>query len=119
MSLLNFLRDAFRPASRLRNKAGGMAWVRRYGEHYGAGAIEGQIVCTEWFDGEFWRVKPQPSYAVTKPVLGRNGVMYGIGAQLRVDGLPDAYLEPINDAGLTSKEVRELYLPGPKARQPA
>lgn len=103
MSILTFLSDWLShrdPPAGLRNKKGGLAWIRSYGEEYGAGTLAGQVVKTEWFDGEHWRIAPQPTYVTTKLVRMRHSQkLAAAGTTLRVIGLPDHCLEPIDNPG--------------------
>lgn len=98
----------------LRNKAGGMAWIKPYGELYGATAIAGQAVRTVRLVSEDqWEVEPRPSYVVGPFSVdcASSGVIGRPGDTAIVCALADHLLEPWKDTGITDEEVRDLFAP--------
>ena len=119
MSLRTFLRDLFgldQPPTGLRNKPGGLAWIRvPNGTDDGSEVLHGRIVTTVSADADgFWSVAPEQSFVLTKPIVDPCGVRGPRGATAIAEGIPDDCLEPIRDAGLSRAEVARLYEPGPR-----
>lgn len=118
MTLLSKLSSFFGTGPKLRNRAGGLAFVKHYGQEYGADAIAGQVVTTERFADGFWMLTPQPRYTVTNFVR-HAGEFTAPGTQVMVIGLPDELLDPIPDCGLSKEEVTELYAAPAKKKETA
>jgi hypothetical protein len=117
MTLIDKLRGALGFGPKLRNKRGGMAWVKRYGENYGAHALAGNAVKTvSLVQGKFWVIAPPLEYTVTGAcrVLSPNGITARPGDRVTATAIADECLEPWRDTGLTTDEVRDLYAPAPE-----
>jgi hypothetical protein len=98
----------------LRNKPGGMAWIKPYGREYGAIAIAGQAVRTVRLIGsDMWEIDPQPSYRIGP--MGVESVQSGVigrpGDTAHVTGLSDDLLEPWKDIGDDERDESLSYLP--------
>lgn len=97
MNLFTRLRDLLLPRAprSMRNKRGGLAYIRPYGQDYGADAISGHIVTTvrPTADG-MWFIEPRPSYVLTADT-GYHGRILPAGLEVWAVAIPDEYLEPI------------------------
>jgi hypothetical protein len=122
MNLLNTLRDFFGGAPRntgpsLRNRAGGMAWIK--GLEGAAGAANGQVVRTLSIDeGDFWLIDPQPHFIADRLLPTRSGMAAFPGDSVQIISIRDGNLVPIGDTGVTREEVKRLYLGDPNVRKP-
>lgn len=119
MSLWNHLRDFFGGAPKLRNKAGGMAWIKLHGTEFGAGVLAGLPVKTvRLVDRSFWEVKPMPSYVLTANVLWE-GMFVPAGTTVYVRALADEVLEPWRDIGDDEQSEESAFQPPvPAVREP-
>lgn len=114
MSFLNTLRDFFGGASNsrgeLRNKVGGMAWIK--GLDGASAAANGHVVRTVRIDrSDLWLIDPMPNFIADRVYPTRSGLAVFPGEPVHIVSIKDSHLEPIGDAGVTRKEVRELYAP--------
>jgi hypothetical protein len=107
------LRRLFGLGPKLRNKAGGMAWIKHYGADYGADAIAGLAVKTvRLTDGRFWVVDPAPRYTVgPNGVRGPDGVTAYPGERVIAIAIADECLEPWKDIGDDAQDESARYLP--------
>lgn len=97
MNLLHSLLGLFKsytPPPSVRNKRGGLAWIR------GIRELNGRIVTTRrLYDGTWWEITPPQEYTAQEYHMGRNGVEAFPGDPVRVTGLADKCLEPIPHVG--------------------
>jgi hypothetical protein len=96
---------------KLRNKPGGMAWIKGLSNLDGEYLLNGRAVktvrCIE--DGK-WEIDPPQSYPVQcKTYYVRLGVTANRGDIATVVAIRDGCLEPWKEDGVTDSEVRELY----------
>jgi len=104
--------------STLRNKRGGMAWIKPYGHAHGAQVLAGQIVKTvELVEGRWWRLDPAPQYTLTADLL-HDGTLYRAGSVVTIGGLADHVLEPIRDVGDDERDESAMWLPPVKTVNP-
>ncbi len=108
MSLLQKLRDYISPP-KLRNKAGGMAWLVGLAK-FGEQTLNGCAVRTVDFDGKFWRIEPKLPYVLTETVIDGTGNVRYPGAVLLV-GVLDENLEPWKDIGDGDRDESAAWLP--------
>ncbi len=116
MSLLSRIRDALRPSNNtpLRNKPGGMAWVRGIATDFGAEQMNGQVVKTVRYDtGGFWEIEPELTFVCTADIssIRHRGLVRSAGSALTMAGLEDEFLEPIKDVGDGEKDESTRWLP--------
>jgi hypothetical protein len=104
------IRRLFGLAPKLRNKPGGMAWIKPHGHEYGGNAVAGQAVRTVrlYCDG-MWVVEPTPEYVATCDMRDPRGTLSRKGDRVMVIAMRDDYLEPWRDDGVTDSEVTELF----------
>lgn len=116
MSLFSFIKNVFgrskpelEAPQAMRNKPGGLAWIR------GIQELDGRIVTTvSLYAGEFWAIDPPQDYRCTRHHTGFGGVICKPGDNVRTIGIVDDCLEPIPDTGVTDEEVADLYAPKSK-----
>jgi hypothetical protein len=119
MSLFSALRGLFGrnepPSPALRNKPGGMAWIKRFGQEYGAEVIAGRAVKTvRLTEHGLWEIDPPQTYVLTAGVhCGLNNYRGRRGDSVTSFAIVDELLEPWKDTGLTTDEVTKLYSPAP------
>jgi hypothetical protein len=96
----------------LRNRAGGMAWVRGVNDHsVGASALNGRAVKTVRLrETGTWAIEPELAFIASQSFTW-NGKEFPAGEAVWVGGIADECLEPWKDTGLTTEEVRDLYAP--------
>lgn len=112
MSILSRFTDWLRGGAPLRNRPGGMARIRLYGQEYGADALAGWIVITVRASGTYWQCDPPPQYVVTKDVrFPATGKVIQRGTRVEVIGMPDEYLEPIRGIGDHEQDESTQWLP--------
>jgi hypothetical protein len=114
MTLLRRIKDALGFGPKLRNKPGGMAWIKPLGGGYGADVMAGRAVKTvSLLDGKFWTIDPPQEYVITgtRPVQHPNGIVSRPGDRVRSVAIVDECLEPWKEDGVTASEVRTLYTP--------
>jgi hypothetical protein len=98
----------------LRNKAGGMAWIK--GLDGACACANGHVVRTVRIDQrDLWLIEPNPHFIADRVYSTRSGLAVFPGERVHIVSIKDCHLEPIGDAGITREEVRELY--APKASQ--
>lgn len=113
MSLLNKIREVFGCKPKLRNKAGGMAWINSgVDQGCGEGALIGRIVKTVSVRrGDAWIIEPPQFYIVTHPcTFVANGHKAEAGDKGLAIAITDACLTPIQ-GDISDEEVRDLYAP--------
>lgn len=115
MNLFTRIRDYFRgeQPSRLRNKPGGMAWIKLSECSDGSSALNGRIVQTKRVEGGFWDVEPQQEFVIKSFGLAESGRLVRPGELVVVKGIRDDCLVPLPDTGITSEEVTQLYQSSP------
>lgn len=116
MSLFTRIRDHFRPPQQggqtLRNKAGGMAFVRGVQEFPELNGHVVTTVCIE--DGSKWAIDPaQPVKNVRAGITFTDGRVSKGGESGNVTAIADDCLVPFGDPGITTEEVKELFSPSP------
>lgn len=111
MSLYERIKGAFRPA--LRNKPGGMAWIRGIDTGMGAEALNGRAVKTvRVHESGLWEIEPEQCFTATRNALfGRHQVMVFAGEVVVVGAIGDRLLEPWRDMDWTAKDESARYLP--------
>lgn len=111
MNLYDRLRSFFQgqPTSTLRNKPGGLAWIKDRGELHGT---YGRIVTTVCLSRPgHWLIDP-PQEAVARTFLRTTeGRPVLPGDRVLVTAVADAYLEPIRDVGDGEKDESARWLP--------
>lgn len=115
MSLINRIRDFFSTAAppTLRNKPGGMAWIKPFGQDMGAGVLAGRIVQTVRLNETgALEIKPAQQVRCTSPTYFAAQKIYAIpGDRINFVGLNDDVLEPIGNPGHTEQDESLRYLP--------
>lgn len=98
----------------LRNKPGGIAYVRSAPTGYGAEALNGQIVKTQRInERSTWTIEPELLFVATAPVRTSYGQLVPPGMPVGVSGIEDCFLEPLKGDDIRKEEVDQLYAPGP------
>lgn len=114
MSMFDRIRSAFRrepPAPALRNRPGGMAYIRGVGDICGAESLNGHIVQTVSVDPEgFWCVHPKQAFTATDPMRW-NGVGFLPGDTVPIRALADSVLVPLKDPGHDERDESARWLP--------
>lgn len=97
----------------LRNKAGGLAWINAaIDEGAGTDALIGRVVTTVRANEDgFWVIDPPVLFRATGPVHTRKGFSAKGGTLLRVLGMHDASLTPLQDPGEEAQDESLRYLP--------
>jgi hypothetical protein len=119
MNLLNSIRSLFGrndppSAPKLRNRPGGMAWIRGVRcEDNGSEVMNGRAVKTVRLDaGGLWVIDPPQEYRLRKTT---NYMVQGItayaGDLVAATAMADEFLEPWKEDGVSESEVRDLYRP--------
>lgn len=104
----------------LRNKAGGMAWVKSGELHAGAETLGGAAVKTVCVNERgMWQIEPHLGYIATANQRFPDGTVYLRGEAVIICGLHDSALEPWKDDGITDSEVRELFAPRLSSKEAA
>lgn len=120
MSLWNGIRDIFRPAPppppppKLRNKPGGLAWIRIVDRGDGAFALNRRVVQTVRADPVspgFWVIDPPQKFQAQVFMLSMSGGLIPPGAVVDVMGMHDDLLEPIRDVGDEERDESAAWLP--------
>jgi hypothetical protein len=112
MRFFDWLRRNHDGAPRLKNKAGGMAWVKGGLLHAGAEALGGAAVKTLSVDARgMWRIEPHLGYIATANQRFPDGTVYLRGEAVVVCGLHDSALEPWKEDGISESEVTALFAP--------
>lgn len=119
MGLIDRLREVFRREApptgpTLRNKPGGMAWVKAFGHEHGADAMSGSAVRTvAMAQGAFWIVDPPLHYVVGPMAVEcvASGVTAMPGQIVRVIAIADECLEPWREVGDDERDESPQWLP--------
>lgn len=116
MNLFDRIKSAlgFKPS--VRNKAGGMAWLRGVPSGCGAEQLNGRAVKTVRVqETGLWLIDPPQRFTATRDgIFGMSQrPIYRDGAVV-VSEVADALLEPWKEDGVTDADVRELYAPKTK-----
>lgn len=113
MSLIDRIKSALGIKPRLRNKAGGYAWINARARNVpGAEILIGRAVKTVALtSGHMWRVDPPQHFVVTAPSKLATGRVVPAGTSVLVIGISDETLDPWKEDGVSDAEVRELYAP--------
>lgn len=116
MNLLNKASEFFGFGPKLRNKAGGYAFVNAtVDEGCGSGAMVNRVVCTVKLDREdLWFIEPPQEYVVTGNVIFTvTGTEARKGDRVRIVSLRDNCLTPIPGDLCSDEEVSSLYQSNP------
>jgi hypothetical protein len=99
--------------SALRNKPGGMAWIKGIGNSDGTEQINGRavrVVCIT--SGRIWAIDPPQQFTCTSDThYTRQDVIIRAGQTYSVDGVADENLEPWKDVGDDDQDESLSYLP--------
>lgn len=112
MSLWKRIADHFWPAPpRLRNVAGGLAWIKRFDVESGAGALAGRIVRTvRVVEGDKWVIDPPQDWRTIAAVL-YEGYLLPHGTVCTSVAISDDLLEPIPAVGDEERDESAAWLP--------
>ena len=117
MSMFTRIRDYFCPP-KLRNRAGGMAFIKHYGEDWGAGAIAGHVVKTVRLRyGNQWEVDPPQPYTLTADCTYGDQLLRR-GARVTAIAIADDLLEPIRNPGDDERSEELAWQPKVPASEP-
>lgn len=117
MSLIQRITSLFRRDTKpsdsgprtLRNKPGGMAWVRGITE---LPELNGRYVTTVRIANDArWAIEPQQPVVCPAGLRTTEGKVTKAGDEGIVTAIADDCLEPIPDTGVTDEEVADLYAP--------
>jgi hypothetical protein len=111
MSLISRIKDVFRP--KLRNRAGGMAWVRGVRSGMGAEDLNGRAVKTVCLtEGGLWEIDPPQCFIATRQsIFGARQVLVLAGQVVRITAVADELLEPWREVGDDDQCQSHRYLP--------
>jgi hypothetical protein len=103
---------SFSPSA-LRNKPGGMAWIKGIDHGNGAEQINGRaVLVVRLLNGRIWAIDPPQQFACTEDTLyTRQDVIVRAGQTYSVDGVADENLEPWKDVGDDDQDESLSYLP--------
>jgi hypothetical protein len=97
---------------KLRNKPGGMAWIKPFGHNYGADAMAGQAVrVVQIARGTTWLVEPAPTCRLTSSVIDGDDRLHRSGSLVEFNTLEDSQLEPWRDHDWSGEDESARYLP--------
>lgn len=103
------------PGPTLRNRVGGMAWIKGLAGGTGAETLNGRAVKTVRINVHgSWDIDPPQDYVATvNTCFTPSGNRVEAGAVALITGVPDAHLEPWkeDEDGVTDEEVRDLFEP--------
>lgn len=107
----------FKPS--VRNRPGGMSWIRGVKSDCGAATLNGRAVKTvKVQETGLWLIDPPQRFTATKDaIFGMSQRPINKGAVVSVTEIADALLEPWKEDGVTDAEVRELF--APKTKEPS
>lgn len=114
MNLWNRLRDAAGFGPKLRNKAGGMAWINsKVDEGEGSAALVNRVVKTMRIaHGDFWAIDPPQVYTITSPSRNMiSGLRLQPGMRVVSMSIRDECLTPIPGIGDDEQDESLRYLP--------
>lgn len=117
MSIFTSIRDYLFPP-KLRNRAGGMAWIKPYGEDWGAGVIAGHVVKTVRLRcGNQWEVDPPQTYTITADCAYGDQLLQR-GTLVTAIAIADDLLEPIRNPGDDERSEELAWQPKVPASEP-
>jgi hypothetical protein len=113
MSLVNRIKSALGFKPPLRNKVGGMSWIKGIAYSAGAEQMNNRAVKTvRMADNGLWEIKPQQRFVCTQDCrFGASQRFISRGQAVWVGYVADELLEPWKEDGVTDGEVREFYAP--------
>jgi hypothetical protein len=117
MSIASFLRSFFsrRTRARLRNKPGGLAWIRIKDGSDGSHVLHGRVVTTVRLASDgLWDIEPPQSFFSAYPLCDSYGTRGPAGTRCDVDGLDDDCLQPIGAPGESEQDETLLWKPVPR-----
>lgn len=121
MSLFDRIKGTLGLGPRLRNKAGGYAWIRGISPGNGSEKLNGRAVKTVRVDADsgLWHVEPAQVFLATADcAFGLSKRLVKKGQAVAVTEISDELLEPWKDDGVTPMEVACLYEPAPAKAAP-
>ena len=90
----------------MRNRPGGLAWVK------GIPELDGRVVTTvRIHSSDFWTIDPPQVYTSQYHRTGINGVKASPGDTVTTIGIVDRCLEPIRDIGDHERDESAAWLP--------
>lgn len=103
--------------AKLRNKPGGMAWIKGLATGGGADVLNGRAVKTMSVDARgIWIIQPPQDWTATADILcTANGHRAFAGQGVRTTGIGDAHLEPWKDLGSDAQD-ESLWQRTPSAK---
>lgn len=96
--------------SSVRNKRGGMAWIKPFGREVGGDVLAGHIVKTTRFTHGLWLIEPPQPFTV-KRLCFINGEILAPGCEVFVVSMCDELLEPIDEPGEDARDQSLAYYP--------
>lgn len=115
MNMWNALREALRlspPPSVLRNKAGGMAFIRfARDECDGSIVLHRRVVRTVSESKGFWIIDPPQRFVARMAMWTSSGAIAQPGDSVIVEGIHDDLLDPIREIGDDERDGSLLWLP--------
>lgn len=102
------------PPSALRNKPGGLAWIRVRDVGDGAFVLNRRVVktvCTDAMTPGFWVIDPPQKFQAQCFLPSMSGGLIPPGAEVCVLGMHDDLLEPIRDVGEDERDESVAWLP--------
>lgn len=104
-----FGRSAGSPSSTLRNKPGGLAWIRGLDE---AGSLNGQIVTTVRIaTGVLWEIDPPLPLQLTYRLMDVRGRIAEPGDTTFVISIHDSCLVPLKNPGEGARSEERCFQP--------
>lgn len=118
MNLIDRIRNVFRreppAAPTLRNRRGGLAWIKPYGREFGADALAGRMVTTRYLVGPtMWRIEPPQPFTLTAEMV-IEGLPVAAGSSVYAIGITDDMLVPIPEISDDERtQERDMQPPVP------
>ena len=115
MGLLNKAREFFGFGPKLRNKAGGYAFINSTLKAVaGSDVLLNRVVKTVRMDAGVWLIEPVQKFrATTRVRMVMTGDVYEAGQTVCIEGIADECLTPIPGDLCSNEEVSSLYQSNP------